>query len=81
VDGQAYLGIPENQLIFLGYPDGYIDKLYSITQEQMTNSSMQLTNGKPTTYGNRGLCHRYYHFYRFSSHAKYNSYNICRYGR
>jgi LmbE family N-acetylglucosaminyl deacetylase len=74
VAGQAYLGVPENQLIFLGYPDGYIDTLYN--DYPAAGDQFTAPNGRSTTYGNQGLGGTDYHYYRFSSHAKYNSYNI-----
>jgi len=29
VTGESYLGCPEDGLIFLGYPDGYLNTIYS----------------------------------------------------
>ena len=71
---QAYLGGQEDDLIFLGYPDGYLSTLFN----EFTGISDQFTspNGQSTTYGNRGLGHIDYHSYRFGFPASYNSYNI-----
>ncbi|HXX33265.1 MAG TPA: PIG-L family deacetylase, partial [Thermodesulfobacteriota bacterium] len=80
VVGEGYLGMIENNLIFLGYPDGYLGTLYL----QYPNSSQVFTtpNGQSTTYGNRGFNHTDYHYYLTglnggtATHANYNGYNI-----
>jgi LmbE family N-acetylglucosaminyl deacetylase len=74
VNAQAYLGMIEDNLIFLGYPDGYLETIYynyvNVTDIYST------TYGQSATYGNRGLGRTDYHLYRFGSHANYNRYNI-----
>jgi LmbE family N-acetylglucosaminyl deacetylase len=74
VAAEIYLGMTENSLIFLGYPDGYLHDIYTsyITSDQ----TFTAPNGQSTTYGNRGLGSADYHYYKFGSHATYNSYNI-----
>jgi len=73
VTGQAHLGMIENNLIFLGYPDGYLQTIY----DSYTNPGDIYTspNGQSVTYGNRGLGGADYHYYRFGSHANYNRVN------
>ena len=74
VNGQAQLGTPENDLIFLGYPDGYLLTLF----EGYPASTDVLTtiNSQSTTYGDHGLGGTDYHNYRFGSHAAYNHPNV-----
>jgi len=73
VEGQTTcLGNSENNLIFLGYPDGYLDHIfYQYTQE--TDQLVTYT-GQSITYGNRGLGRSDYHTYRFGHPAPYNLY-------
>ena len=74
VNGQLYLGNNEDNLIFLGYPDGYLETIaasYGLPTDQLTT-----WYGQTVTYGNRGLGRTDYHFYRFGTHAPYNMYNI-----
>jgi len=68
------LGPTEDDLMFLGYPDGHLQDIY----ESYVNSSDRFTTsfGQSTTYGNRGLGRSDYHYYKFGSHALYNRYNI-----
>jgi LmbE family N-acetylglucosaminyl deacetylase len=74
VSAQINLGMIEDDLIFLGYPDGY---LYSIYNYYINATDIFTTpNSQSTTYGNRGLGSADYHFYRFGFHANYNRYNI-----
>lgn len=75
VNAEAYLGMAENNLYFLGYPDGFLDYLYtSCTHSTDTCSQSSQT----VTYANRGLGSTDYHNYRFGSHANYNSYNMVK---
>jgi LmbE family N-acetylglucosaminyl deacetylase len=76
VSGEAYLGLNENNLIFLGYPDAGINTLYSNPDYQAQNTSFTGASGENHTYGARGLGRADYHFYRFGSHALYNRDNI-----
>ena len=75
VNGQVnYLGLTENDLMFLGYPDHDLDNIFL----NFSNSTDQLdaTNGTNQTYGNRGLGNADYHTYRFGGAAAYNRFNI-----
>ncbi len=74
VTAEAFLGVMEDNLIFLGYPDGYLKTLY----DSYTNSNDEFMtpNGQSATYGNRGLGSSDYHFYRYGSHAAYNRHNM-----
>ena len=74
VTGQSYLGTTENNLIFLGYPDGYLKDIY-LNYVNSTDHYVS-PNGQDVTYGNRGLGLHDYHTYRFGSPALYNRYNI-----
>ncbi len=49
----------EDDLIFLGYPDGYIDILFDEYSEE--SDEFLASNGQSTTYGNRGLGRVDYH--------------------
>ncbi|MFN8036326.1 MAG: choice-of-anchor D domain-containing protein [Acidimicrobiia bacterium] len=74
VNAQSYVGLPETDLLFLGYPDSYLSDLYG----NYTRSTDQLTTswGQSTTYAFRGLGSTDYHNYRFGTHAAYNAPNI-----
>ena len=69
-----YLGMLEPDLLFLGYPDGYLADLFDVYPDL----SDQLTthNGQSVTYGLRGPGGSDYHTYRFGSPAPYNGYNV-----
>lgn len=69
-----YLGTNENDLIFLGYPDGDLAQIY--TNYPGANDSFVTSNGQSATYGNRGLGRVDYHTYRFGSPARYNRTNM-----
>ncbi len=70
VEGQSYLGIPENQLIFLGYPDGYLREIY---QNYLNPGDDLVTdNGISETYADRGLGHIDYHSYIAGTPGLYN---------
>jgi len=70
----SYLGPVENDLMFLGYPDGHLEEIYD--SYLASNDRYTTSFGQSTTYGNRGLGRSDYHFYKFGSHALYNRYNI-----
>ncbi|MFN8034693.1 MAG: PIG-L family deacetylase [Acidimicrobiia bacterium] len=69
---QAALGDPENNLIFLGYPDSNLKDLHD------HNYSGKLTTawGSSRTYGSAGLGGTDYHNYKFGSHADYTAENV-----
>jgi len=74
VTGQNILGITEDQLMFLGYPDGSLLTIFN----NYVNSTDRFTsqNGVSATYGNRGIGRIDYHSYRFGAPANYNRTNI-----
>jgi len=75
VNGQVgNLGTSEEDLIFLGYPDGHLGVLYNDFKDP--NSVFTTYFGQSTTYGDRGLGGMDYHRYRFGASATYNSYNL-----
>jgi len=69
-----HLGMIEDDLIFLGYPDGYLDTIFQGYTEE--SDLFIAPNGQSATYGNRGLGLIDYHFYRFGFPAAYNRHNI-----
>ena len=71
VAGQAEIGTPESDLIFLGYPDAYMMDLWTGYPNSTDALTSSLT-GQSTTYGDRGLGSSDYHTYRFGSPALYN---------
>jgi len=73
VAGQAVLGTPENDLIFLGYPDTGLQELFTDYRYYSDPTSAYTgVNGVSQTYGDRGLGGSDYHFSQFGSHANYN---------
>ena len=71
---QGVLGLQENNIIFLGYPDAGLDEIY--TQYLSPNSIYTSLAGQTHTYGRRGLGGTDYHSYRFGTPANYNKPNI-----
>jgi LmbE family N-acetylglucosaminyl deacetylase len=74
VAGAAVLGADEEDLVFLGYPDGYLTLLsqsYPHAGDQFVGPT-----GQGVTYGNRGLGGADYHTYRFGAPAAYNRANV-----
>jgi LmbE family N-acetylglucosaminyl deacetylase len=66
----GHLGMQEEDLIFLGYPDGYlqlIDQSYTEPTDQF-----EAPWGQDVTYGVRGLGGSDYHTHRFGSPGPYN---------
>ncbi|OPY00311.1 MAG: glucosamine-6-phosphate deaminase-like protein [Syntrophorhabdus sp. PtaB.Bin006] len=74
VAGQLVLGMQEDNLIFLGYPDSCLNELY--TRYPSSSDVFVTKNGQSATYGNRGLGRTDYHTYAFGSAAFYNGYNV-----
>ncbi|MCU7865386.1 MAG: PIG-L family deacetylase [Candidatus Thiodiazotropha sp. (ex Lucinoma borealis)] len=75
VDAQiGHLGTTENDLIFLGYPDGSLGDIYRLFPD--VTDVFTTSFGQSTTYGNRGLGQSDYHSFRFGSPANYNGFNI-----
>jgi LmbE family N-acetylglucosaminyl deacetylase len=76
VAGQAALGLGEDNLIFLGYPDGFVFEIrdrfrypwdFPDPDQPMTTPN----NGISATYGTRGLGRMDYHRYRFGVPGPY----------
>ena len=69
-----YLGTAEPDLIFLGYPDGYLQEIFN--DFPASTDSFITPLGQSETYGDRGLGQSDYHRYRFGAPALYNRSNI-----
>ena len=70
VSGQAALGTPEDNLIFLGYPNGGLVALRE--QFNTPEAGYVSPTGVAATYGTRGLGRADYHTYRWGLPAPYN---------
>jgi LmbE family N-acetylglucosaminyl deacetylase len=69
-----HLGLVEDNLVFLGYPDGRLRRIFN---DYTTPLSRYITPfGQGVTYGDRGLGRLDYHSYRFGAPASYNRPNI-----
>ena len=69
VSAQAELGMTnEDNLIFLGYPDGYL--------QQVLAGGPVVAPASSVTYGSRGLGRADYHQYKTGSHAVYTRENV-----
>lgn len=70
----SHLGLNEDDIIFLGYPDGHLNEIL----HNYTDSSdiYVASNGQSSSYGNRGLGRSDYHTYAFGVAANYNLFNI-----
>src|SRR5262249_30975627 len=73
VQGQAELGVAENNLLFLGYPDSYLATMQSTYPN--SNQTLVTSWGQSTTYANRGSGFTSYHNSTFGSPATYNAAN------
>jgi LmbE family N-acetylglucosaminyl deacetylase len=74
VAAQALLGVPEDHLIFLGYPDGFVQDLHGPFFP--SNTARMGSSGLNTTFGDRGLGHMDYHRYVFGASAANNGTNL-----
>lgn len=74
VGGQARLGVAEQKLIFLGYPDAALREIHD--NYQNPDSVYTYFNGYSTTYGERGLGGTDYHSHVFGAPADYNAPNV-----
>ncbi len=74
VSAAQRLGVPEQNLIFLGYPDGHLKTVFS--SYPAVTDAFPATNGQAFTYGRRGLGAVDYHTFRFGAPATYNRANI-----
>ena len=70
------LGMIETATVFLGYPDGYMDVLYSNPSCANAGDVCVGPIGISATYAQRGLGLTDYHNFRFGSHASYNRANV-----
>jgi len=70
VEGQRRLGLQEDHLIFLGYPDGYLSKI--LTDYIHPGETLVTAFNRSATYGRRGLGRMDYHAYRFGGPGNYN---------
>ena len=75
VAGQAALGLGEDNLIFLGYPDGFVfnirDRFRFPSDYPDPDDPFVSPNGVSATYGVRGLGRMDYHRYRFGVPGSY----------
>ena len=74
VAGQSWLGVDEDSLIFLGYPEGYLINLFFDYQNEFDMFTTE--QGQYHTYGKRGLGRTDFHTYRWGSPATYNKHNL-----
>lgn len=74
VTAQAYLGVPEDHMIFLGYPDGGLQALHG--DYFASNTAYTGPSGLNTTFGARGLGHMDYHRYLTGASAANNGTNV-----
>ena len=74
VSGETYLGVSEDHLIFLGYPDAHLNDIFYYYPNQ--GDAFVTSFNQSTTYGDRGIGLRDYHSYRFGVPANYNKFNI-----
>jgi LmbE family N-acetylglucosaminyl deacetylase len=75
VTAQGILGQPEERLIFLGYPDGWVfdirDRWRYPWDYTDADQPLVTPNGISATYASRGLGHTDYHSYRFGVPGPY----------
>ncbi len=69
-----FLGMIEDDLIFLGYPDGGLDEIYR--NYTLASDVYLAPNGQSSTYGSRGLGRSDYHTYLHGLPADYNRPNM-----
>ncbi len=74
VAGQRLLGVSEDQLIFLGYPDAFLTRI--LVDCPSPDDRLVTPFNRSATYGNRGLGRKDYHAYRFGASAAYNRPNL-----
>ena len=68
------LGLREQDVIFLGYPDGSMRDIYDSTSGTQVFTSQA---GQTSTYGNRGLGGMDYHRYLTGTSAPYNRNSVA----
>ena len=64
-----HLGRVEDDLIFFGYPDGYLNQVWDTSAPAVWGHPI---SGRSETYASRGLGSTDWHNYRTSQHADYN---------
>ena len=65
------LGLSDpNDVIFLGYPDGYLEKMYQSYQDK--DSALITNKNVDSTYGGHGRGNADYHYTKFGTHGSYN---------
>jgi len=73
----AILGVPEDHVIFMGYPgisgDGALRSIYNNYRDPAGPAYVSPATGLAATYGNRGLGGRDFHSYRTGSPGAYRS--------
>jgi LmbE family N-acetylglucosaminyl deacetylase len=74
VRAQSIIGPVEDELIFLGYPDGYLT--YLLRDYTDPTDAFIAPNGQSSTYGDRGLGGCDYHTHLFGTPALYNGANV-----
>ena len=67
----THIGTVEDDLIFLGYPDGGLSPIF--LSHPGPGDPYVTSFGQSTTYGDRGLGRQDYHSYRFGAHAAYTA--------
>jgi LmbE family N-acetylglucosaminyl deacetylase len=74
VNAMNVLGVDENDIIFLGYPDSGLETIY---YNYTSSDDVYVSHlGQAETYGNRGLGGADYHTYTFGLPGAYNKPNI-----
>lgn len=71
INAEGQLGVIENNVVLLGYPDGYLNTI----RDSYTTTGVAFrapTTGRTTTYASRGLGHLDYHTYRYGVAGPYN---------
>lgn len=76
VRAQGLLGVGENDLVFLGYPDNRLGDLYTSPAFAEPGAVLTSVHGQSVTFGNRGLGQADYHQHRFGMHASFNKKNM-----
>jgi len=70
------LHVPEDNIIFLGYPDGSLEDLRGPYLAANTTRAAANHDGQTTTFGDRGLGRAEYHRHIFGDHATNNGTNL-----
>jgi LmbE family N-acetylglucosaminyl deacetylase len=76
VDALGLLNVPEENIIFLGYPDGSLEDLRGSFLDTNTARAAGNRDAQTTTFGERGLGGMEYHRYIFEEHAANNGTNL-----